>query len=515
MHFLLDPILTFIHGDGLIILPHLELLLFALGILLFDFLLEPAEKSWNAGLALIAVAAGAVGLFLQAQRYSEIQFRAPSATGESPVLFGFHQTVVVDGFSLLFSALFLCATGLAILLSIRYLQLQGRQAGEYYSLLLCACIGMLLMVSAIDLVVLLLGLELMTISLYILSGFLVSELSSNEASIKFFLLGGFSTAVITYGFSLLYGLSGGYTDIREIAFNLDRRFQLTSARGLTDWLVVLAFVCIVAGLFGKVAAVPFHQWFPDVAHGAPTPVSLYIGVAGLSAAVAVFVRLVLVVFGGSQPTWAYAVAAVALVTLVWGNLAALSQRNLKRLLAYATIANVGFLLFALVAANLTGLVAIAWSLFSNLFATAGIFAILLIVSGGKDNSAGEELDDLNGLYQRSPMAAILLLLFAASLAGFPPTAGFLAKYFLVQSLIESDHPVLAGLLALGILPFVYSAFRIVQHAWIKHPAPSAETAPPVITLVQTVALTIAAFVTLVAGCYPEPFTRLARYAFGQ
>jgi NADH-quinone oxidoreductase subunit N len=261
--------------------------------------------------------------------------------------------------------------------------------------------------------------------------------------------------------------------------------------------------------------VPFHQWFPDVAHGAPTPVSLYIGVAGLSAAVAVFVRLVLVVFGGSQPTRAYAVAAVALVTLVWGNLAALSQRNLKRLLAYATIANVGFLLFALVAANLTGLVAIAWSLFSNLFATAGIFAILLIVSGGKDNSAGEELDDLNGLYQRSPIAAILLLLFAASLAGFPPTAGFLAKYFLVQSLIESHHPVLAGLLALGILPFVYSAFRIVQHAWIKHPAPSAETAPPVITLAQTVALTIAAFVTLVAGCYPEPFTRLARYAFGQ
>ena len=505
MHFsFLDPILNYIHGDGLVVLPQMELLLFALGILIFDFLLEKREKHLNAFLALLGVAASGLGLFMQFQKYRDVRV---SQMGP-PVLIGFHNTAIVDGFFLVFATIFLAATALVILLSVRYLNIEKEQEGEYYALLLFSCIGMMFMASGIDLIVLFLGLETMALSFYAMVGFLRREKRSNEAAMKYLLLGAFSTGILAYGFSLLYGMSSS-TKIAEIGNILGRRFAYTSSHGITDWLAIMAFVTVAAGMFFKVAAVPFHQWAPDVYEGAPTPISAYVSVASTTASFAMLLRLMINVFGDSQTTWVYIISGVAIASLTWGNLAALTQTNIKRLLAYSSISHVGYVLLGLVAWNETGLVGIMYYLIAYAFMTIGAFAVVIVMR--QRGLIGDELDDLDGLYQRSPAAALLLLIFMLSLAGIPPTAGFVGKYFIFQALIEAHHPVLAVVGALYIVPALYYYFRVVVHAWMKKPG---EAPAPHMSSAQAVALGAALFVTLAAGLYPEPFARLARYAFG-
>src|SRR5437899_5327918 len=505
MHFsLLDAVINYIHGDGITVLPQMELLLFALGILIFDFLLDKDEKHGNAAVALLGVAASALGLFIQARRFHLQRESRPDLPG----LLGFQNTVVIDGYSLFFGAIFLAATALVIFLSVRYLDLEREQEGEYYALLLFACIGMMFMVSGTDLIVMFLGLETMALSFYVLTGYLRREKRSNEAALKFLLLGGFSTGILAYGFSLLYGLTAS-TSILDIGSTLDRRFQYVAGRGMADWLLILAFVTVAAGLFVKIAAVPFHQWAPDVYEGAPTPIAAYVSVASTTASLALLLRLFIWVFGGSQPIWQGLVAGVAIASLTWGNLAALTQTNIKRLLAYSSISHLGYILLGLVAGNETGLTGIIYYLIAYVFMTIGAFAVVVVLR--QRGITGDELDDLDGLYHRSPAAAVLLLIFMLSLAGIPPTAGFMGKYFIFLSLIESHHPVLAIIAALYILPALYYYFRVVVHAWFRKPG----AAPaPVMSYAQAIALGAALFVTLAAGLYPEPFTRLAHYALG-
>src|SRR6267142_3119376 len=222
MHFsFLDAIINYIHGDGITVLPQMELLLFALGILIFDFLLDKDEKHGNAALALLGIAASAFGLFMQAKRFNLQRESRPDLPG----LLGFQNTVVVDGYSLFFAAIFLAATALVILLSVRYLDLEREQEGEYYALLLLACIGMMFMASGTDLIVMFLGLETMALSFYVLMGYLRREKRSNEAALKYLLLGGFSSGILAYGFSLLYGLSAS-TNISAIRGALEGREDL-------------------------------------------------------------------------------------------------------------------------------------------------------------------------------------------------------------------------------------------------------------------------------------------------
>jgi NADH-quinone oxidoreductase subunit N len=504
MHSTLNSILAYLHGDGLTILPEMELLLFALGILIFDFLLGKKEKHLNALLALLGVAASAFGVGFQVQRYSVERLNPFGAPG----LFGFHNTVIVDGFFIIFAAIFLSATALVILLSIRYLDIEREQEGEYYALVLLACVGMMFMASGIDLIVMFLGLETMALSFYVMTGYLRRNKRSNEAAMKYLLLGAFSTGILAYGFSLLYGASAS-TNISVIGNMLDRRLRYTAAHGMIDWLVVLTFVTVAAGLFFKVAAVPFHQWAPDVYEGAPTPITAYVSVASKAASFALFLRLMTAVFGGSQPIWLYVVASVAIASLTWGNLAALTQTNIKRLLAYSSISHVGYILLGLVAGNSTGLTGMIFYLIAYAFMTLGAFGVVIVMR--QRGLIGDELDDLDGLYQRSPAAALLLLIFMLSLAGIPPTAGFMGKYFIFQALIETHHPILAVFAALYIVPALYYYFRVVVHAWMKKPG---DAPAPTMSSAQAIALGAAVFVSLAAGLYPEPFTRLARYAFG-
>ncbi len=527
---LISAIRSYLQGDGLVILPEIELLLFGLGILLIDFWLERKEKYLNAGMALTGTLFSAFTLW-----------KLRGAVVVRGDVFGFHQTAIVDSFFIFFGALFLGATALVILLSVKYLEIEEEQEGEYYALLLFACVGMMFMASGVDLIVLFLGLETMALSFYVLTGFLRREKRSNEAALKYVLLGAFSSGILAYGFSLIYGLSGT-TSIRNIQAAFDARSNLARViqfshltGGMGDQarqilaerypaalqinpsllhqapiFLAAAFVLVAVGLFFKIAAVPFHQWAPDVYEGAPTPVTAYVSVASKTASFALLLRLFTSVFEPSHQTWIYLIAGIAVASLTWGNLAALTQTNVKRLLAYSSISHVGYILLGLVAWNRTAFTGIAYYLLSYVFMTAGAFAVIIVLR--QKGIIGEELEDLNGLYQRSPAAAVLLLIFMLSLAGIPPTAGFMGKYFIFLSLIETHHPVLAVFAVLYIVPALYYYFRIVVHAWLKQPG---EAPRPVMTSAQAVALAVAVFVTLAAGLYPEPFTRLAQYAFGQ
>ena len=510
--------MNYLQGDGAVILPEIELTLFGLGILLIDFTIGVKEKYWNAGLAIAGT------LF---SGYTIWKLRAAvAARGE---LLGFHNSVIVDPFFLFFAGLFLAATALVILLSVKYMEVEDEQEGEYYALLLFACVGMMFMASGMDLIVQFLGLETMALSFYVLTGFLRRDKRSNEAALKYVLLGAFSSGILAYGFSFLYGMSAS-TNLETISMRLGQRsdFVYSLVRHpqpataqfdpfMLQLFPILAFVLVAVGLFFKVAAVPFHQWAPDVYEGAATPITTYVSVASKTASFALFLRLFLSVFSVSRNEWIYLVAGVALATLTWGNLAALTQTNVKRLLAYSSISHVGYILLGVVGAfsapapdlNKDGATGIAFYLFAYVFMTAGAFAVIIVLR--QKGLIGEELEDLNGLYQRSPAAAVLLLIFMLSLAGIPPTAGFMGKYFIFLSLIETHHLVLAVFAVLYIVPALYYYFRIVVHAWLKQPG---EAPRPVITYAQTVALCIAVFVTLAAGLYPEPFTKLAHYAFG-
>jgi NADH-quinone oxidoreductase subunit N len=537
----IDAIRGYLQGDGAVILPEMELTLFGLAVLLIGYPLdESVENNWFWKLLFknfYAKAALAGTLFSGFTLWKLRGAVAASARGYLP---GFHESVVVDSFFLFFATLFLAATALVILLSVKYLDIEEEQEGEYYALVLFACVGMMFMASGVDLIVMFLGLETMALSFYVLTGFLRREKRSNEASLKYVLLGAFSSGILAYGFSLIYGLSGT-TNIRNISavFNprigLARAIELSHQSGVIGnqmrevlsaeypaalhlepsllhqmpVLAAAAFVLIAVGLFFKVAAVPFHQWAPDVYEGAPTPVTAYVSVASKTASFALLLRLFLTVFAASQVTWMYLIAGVAVASLTWGNLAALTQTNVKRLLAYSSIAHVGYILLGLVAWNETAFTGIAFYLLAYVFMTAGAFAVIIVLR--QKGLIGEELEDLNGLYQRSPASALLLLIFMLSLAGIPPTAGFMGKYFIFLSLIETKHPVLAVFAVLYIVPALYYYFRIVVHAWLKAPG---EAPRPVMSSAQAVALGVAVFVSLAAGLYPEPFTRLAHYAFG-
>jgi NADH-quinone oxidoreductase subunit N len=493
--------------DFFLILPEVELALFGLAILLFDFMLGVKDKAGNAVFAMLGVIFSGISLY-------RLRALGPDAVG------GFTSSIVVDPFFLFFGMIFLIATALVILLSVRYLQLENENHGEYYALLLFATVGMMFMASGYDLIVQFLGLETMAISFYILVGFLRGQRRSNEAAVKYLLLGAFSSGLLAYGFSLLYGISA-MADIngplgmplQVPRTNIDVVRTALELRGPTDLLVLLAVVTVAAGLFFKIAAVPFHQWAPDVYEGAPTTITAYVSVASKTASFALLLRLFLYAFWPVRVNWVGIIAAVAVASLTLGNFAAITQTNVKRLLAYSSISHVGYILLGLVATlsgpegNETGLKGIAFYLFVYAFMTIGAFAIVIVLR--RQGLIGDELDDMDGLFQRSPISAVLLLIFMLSLAGIPPLAGFVGKYYILLSLLETQHYYLAIIGALYIVPALYYYFRIVVHAWLREPEKLGQTT---VTAGQSVALAVMCFVTLVAGIYPEPFIRMATYS---
>jgi NADH-quinone oxidoreductase subunit N len=480
----------FRYEDYVAIKPEIVLSIFAIGILITDFMLEKRDKYLNAVTALVGLALAGTAVVLDWNRRGGFPYH------------GFGGAIVNDDFFTFFSLIFIASTALVVLISIRYLEIEGAHYGEYYALLLFSVVGMMFLACGTDLIVLFMALELMAISGYILAGFLRQERRSNEAALKYFLLGAFSSGILLYGMSLLFGLSGS-TQISVIA----RRLAEPGVSGPIIWL---AMITVAVGLFFKVAAAPFHQWTPDAYEGAPTTITAFMSVAPKAGAFALLLRMFLDCIWPLRADWQIFVIAVAVITMTVGNLAALTQDNIKRMLAYSTIAHVGYILLGLVAAadgSSTGLQGMAIYLLVYAFTTLGAFSV--IVALRRKNCVGDEVNDMSGLYEKAPASAFLMLIFLLSLAGIPPTAGFIGKYFIFLALIETGHYTLAVLAVLYVVVAIFYYFRIVVAMFMK-PAPDAERLSFSPGILVTLAVTL--ILTLGIGILPNWFILKAEQA---
>jgi NADH-quinone oxidoreductase subunit N len=479
--------------DLMVTMPMVMLTLFACGILIIDLLLPAEDKGWN------AVTAG-LGLFFSAFALVRVQRSMPDAGG----LTAFSGTVLMNGMAIFFCWLFLVAAAITILMSLKYLEIEKEDHGEYYALILFSVVGMMCMAAGADLVLLFIGLELMAISTYILVGFLRTDKRSNEAALKYLLLGAFSSGIFAYGLSLIYGLTGS-TNLFLITQQLSRIMAQDGANAV----LVLAVVATFAGLFFKIAAVPFHQWAPDAYEGAPTAITGFMSVASKAAAWALLLRIVIYGLAPTVSIWKPMVIFVAIATLTGGNLAAMTQNNLKRLLAYSSIAHVGYMLFGIVAWNADGIKGILIYLLVYTFMNLGAFAV--IVSLRRRQIIGDEIDDIRGLFFKQPVEAILMLLFLLSLAGIPPLAGFYGKYFIFLSLIETGHYALASLAVFYVAVSLYYYLRIVNPMFMQQ-ALDVEPVKPAFGL--RLALIVTGIGTVGIGLFPEIFIQAANWSLG-
>jgi NADH-quinone oxidoreductase subunit N len=475
--------------DHFVLLPALMLAMFGCFVLLFDFLFRPAEKpKWLLILTFIGIICTGVALWKQ---------QATLGPDVNEIV-AFGGTLVVDRFALFFNWMFLAATALVALTSYRTLEIDREPVGEYYGLLLLANSGMFFLAAGLDLITLAVGLELMALSFYILVGFARSDRRSNEAALKYLLLGAFSTGFLLYGFSLLYGLSGS-TKLHDIGPAL-------AARGAYDPIVFVAVATTAVGLLFKISAVPFHMWAPDAYEGAPTPVTAYLSVASKAASFALLVRLFTGPLGPVRDLWEPMLIFVALATLTVGNLAAITQDNVKRMLAYSSISHAGYILLALIAGNTTGIQGIAVYILVYTFMTLGAFIVVAAMK--REGVAGDTIDDLRGLIKREPGYAIWMLIFLVSLAGIPPLAGFIGKYYIFLALIETGHYALAVIGCLYVAVSLYYYFRIVRAMFAVDE--TVDEPPPARSFGFRLAIVTTGILTVAIGVYPEPFLRFAR-----
>lgn len=448
--------------------------------------------------------------------------------GNSLPLSGFYGMVRVDGFALLFKAIFLIAAALAIGISTRFLDIEGEQHGEYYSLILFATLGMMFIASSYDLISLYISLELMALTFYILVAFTKREKKSNEAAMKYFLLGAFSSGVLLYGMSLLYGIAGS-TNIGDIAASINQLMpQLNSAateiaagnaseqaRAIVSLrpLLLLGMISLAAGLFFKVAAVPFHMWAPDVYEGAPTSVTAFLSTGSKAASFALYLRIFSDALEGMRTDWAPLLALVAAITIMVGNWAAVTQENSKRLLAYSSISNAGYLLLGLVAANLYGYIGLIVYLFVYTLMNMGAFGV--IISLRRRGIIGDNVDDLTGLGQKAPLMALMMAIFMMSLGGLPMTGGFIGKYFLFGGLIERGrvdnknwYYWLAGWAILNTVVSFYYYVRFMKVMYLGDRI--ADNKPLSLSPALQTALIIAVIGVIISGIYPQPFIAITR-----
>jgi NADH-quinone oxidoreductase subunit N len=476
-------------NDHFTIVPAIMMALFGCAILIFDFLLfpDPRHKKYLLWVVVVAEAFAAVGLYKQQMWIAS----------NPPSLSGFNDSVIVDGFGIFFNWLFLIAALIVAIVSYKYLEVAGEHHGEYYALILFAQCGMYFLAVGTDLVTLFIGLELMALCFYVMVGFLRRDRRSNEAAMKYLLLGAFSSGFLVYGFSVMYGLAGS-TKLSNIAAAI-------AQRPAWDPVVFLALTTTAVGLLFKISAAPFHMWAPDAYEGAPTTVTAYLSVASKAASVAFLLRIFLGPLDTVRAAWEPLLAVIAIATLTIGNLAAINQSNVKRLLAYSSISHAGYMLLGLVAGNKTGLTGIAVYLMVYTFMNLGAF--LVVVALRRANIIGEDLDDMAGLVHKSPGYAFLMLIFLLSLAGIPPTAGFLGKYYIFLALIQTKHYTLAVLATLYVAVAIYYYFKIVKTMFIREVE---EKVPPLaITTGLKVALAASVVLTLVIGLYPQPFLDMA------
>ncbi len=402
--------------------------------------------------------------------------------------YAYHRFASGDNFSLFFETLFASLGILTVALSHSYLKRRGLRESEFHILTMAAVIGMMVLASATSLVTVFLGLEMLSLALYIMSGFARTDFRSQEAAAKYLLVGGFASAFVLYGMALIYG-GAGTTVIPDIAQ------RLTASAGSSP-LVLLGILLMGVGFAFKVSAAPFHMWTPDVYQGAPVPVTAFMSVGTKAAAFAMIVR----VFEGGlphiSPEWQTLLAFVAATSMVVGNLLAIVQTSLKRLLAYSGVAQAGYILIGVIAGNQIGLEAVLYYLFVYMFMNFGAFAVITLLSG-PDRDA-DSFADLEGLARRNWLLAVGMTVFMLSLAGFPPSVGFFGKLFLFTAGVGAGYTWLVVLAVLMSVVSVFYYIRVLIPVWSMGPRP--ERVPASFSSQLAIGLSVAASVGL--GLYP-------------
>jgi len=474
-------------------IPELSLAIFAIAVILLDLFIQRKGLLTVVSLAGLVVSAG---------------FTLAMWGGSSQAIF--NNMLAVDGFALFFKLLFLGIAALVILASTDYVSKFTRFQGEYHALVLLSTLGMMLMAATTELISIYIALELTSISLYILVGFL-KDPKSTEASLKYLLLGAIASAVLLYGMALIFGVTGK-TQLGEIAQVIQAMSLQTT---LANPALILGIVLLVAGFGFKIAAVPFHMWVPDVYEGAPTPITAYLSVGSKAAGFAIILRVFYSAFGLPEwlsLNWGLIFAVLAAIGMTLGNVAALPQTNIKRMLGYSSIAQAGYLMVGLAtmgvspAADVLGRSGVLFFLASYAVANLGAFIAIIAISNKLDSDL---IQDYSGMIKRAPLLTLALTLCLISLIGMPPAAGFMAKFYIFSGAVQHG---LLWLIIIAVLNSVISAYyylRVVKVMWFGEPA-SEEKVPSSGAL--RVALALSCLGVLLLGIIPGYIMNLAQAA---
>jgi NADH-quinone oxidoreductase subunit N len=411
---------------------------------------------------------------------------------------GYNGLFVSDAFSLFVKLLVLAAAALSVVLSLDYNEHANLRRFEFPVLILFATVGMMLMASSSSLMTLYMGVELMSLSIYVLAAFARDELRSSEAGLKYFVLGALASGLLLYGVSLVYGFSG--------SMSFDKLSQALADPAKVSPGLIVGVVFMVAGLAFKVSAVPFHMWTPDVYEGAPTPVTAFMGTAPKVAAMALLVRLMATPFGHLLAQWQQLIVLVSVASMLLGAFAAINQKNIKRLMAYSSIGHMGYALIGLAVGTPNGIRGVLFYLFTYVFMNAGTFACIIAMR--RKGRTLEAISDLSGLSRTDPMMAMWLTIFMFSMAGIPPFAGFLGKYFIFAAAVQQGMWTLA---VIGVLTSVVGAYyyiRIIKVMYFDAPEEAFDTRPGSLTFVATAS----GLFTTLFFFYPAPVVAAAEAA---
>ncbi len=413
---------------------------------------------------------------------------------------GFYQHVVLDNFALFFHFVFLLAAGLTILMSDGYLKREGYPIGEYYPLVLFTTAGAMWMASGTDLMTIFLGLEVLSISLYVLAGFFRRDVRSNEAGLKYFLLGAFSTGFLLYGIALLYGVSGT-TQIAMMG-----EFFRANPAVFGNPMTIAGMLLLSVGFLFKIAIVPFHMWTPDVYQGAPTPITAFMSAGPKAAAIAAFMRVLSLGLEGLAAEWTSLLWVLAVLTMTVGNVIAIYQSDLKRMLAYSSIAHAGYALIGLVAFNQIGMSGILFYMLAYTFMNVGAFAVLVLA--GKKGEENLTLQGFAGFGYKRPFLAVALTIFLFSLMGIPPTAGFAGKFYIFAGAVQAGYIWLAVIGVLNSAVSLYYYLRVMVYMYFRDPAEDYAWVKMHGGAVASILLAIAGSLWL--GIFPGPIMELAK-----
>ena len=413
-------------------------------------------------------------------------------------VYAFGGMFILDPFSTFFKYLIYIGSGLTILLSMKYLDEEDIHLGEYYAFILLATAGMMIMVSGGDLISIYLGLELLSISLYVLAGFKRFEGKSIEASAKYFILGSFSSGILLFGISLLFGFVGS-TNLGAIALFIKGH--------ALDPGLLLTMIFMVVGFGFKISAVPFHMWTPDVYEGAPTTVTAFMSAGPKAASLAIFLRVFIEALGGIKTEWTTLLIILSVATMLVGNILAIVQTNIKRMLAYSSIAHAGYALIGMIAGGPDGTFSLMMYMMIYTFMNLGAFGIIILLHKGGFH--GEEIADLTGMAKKYPLAAFMMLVFMFSLTGLPPTGGFIGKFYIFMAAVNHHLTYLAviGVILSAISAYYYLRVVMVMYMKDSEKEYSLATSPAI-----NFALMAAFLAILIVGIYPAPLISYAQSA---